>query len=169
MKFKLPKLAGGRPGRWTLPAVLLGVYLFLKLQGWNYGFRAMGLERQMEQMRPALSAIVLSEEMERSRRGYLDLFGRIGGLDIQGSRLLQRLSRNQPVSVTVERVEAGPQEIRIQGVLKPGVLPPEEVLSRWDRRMGEAWRDVQVQDLAQEDPIEGIWRFRLKAKRGADG
>ncbi len=167
MRIKVPNLSGKKPGRWVLPAVLLGVYLFLKLQGWSYGFRANSLEQQLEQIRPVLSAIVLAEQMESVRRAYAELCDKAGRLDIKGSRFLQQLSRSQPAVVTIERIEVTPEEIQVHGILRSGIQSPEEILSRWNRRMGESWREVQVQGLAPDSQAEGAWRFQLKAKRGS--
>ena len=158
-----------KPGKWVLPAILLGVYLVIKLQGWSYGFRAKDLEQQLEQIRPVLSAIILAEQLESTRKAYTELCDKAGRLDIKGSRFLQRLSQAVPAAVTIERMEIGSEEIQVHGFLRPGVQSPEEILNLWDRRMEGAWREVQVQRLAPDRPAGEIWSFQIKAKRGSDG
>lgn len=155
-----------KQGRWALPAVLLGVYLFLKLQGWNYGFRAKDLEQQLEQMRPVLSAIVLAEQLESTQKAYTELCEKAGRLDIKGSPFLQQLSRGLPAVVTIEKMEVGSAGVQIHGVLRQGIQSPEEILNLWDSRMGGSWRELQAQELAPDPQTERVWRFQLKAKRG---
>ena len=53
-----------RRSSWALPAILLAVYIFIKLQAWGYARQAVQLEKDLNQLRPTLSAIVLSEQLE---------------------------------------------------------------------------------------------------------
>ena len=164
----MPKPSEKQPGNWTLPLVLLGIYLLLKLQGWNYGFRAADLERQLEQLRPTLSAIVLSEQLESAKAGLTQVCEKVGRLDIQGSQFLEQLSRTVPVEITLEKIEMGAQELQIHGVLKPGARPAEEVLALWMKQWKGNGHPVQVQELTPDRQTPEIWRFQLKSKESPD-
>ncbi len=168
MMFELPKFFRRKQGNWTLPLSLLGIYFFLKLQGWNYGFRANDLERQLGQLRPTLSAIVLAEQMESTRKLYSEICDKVGRLDIKGSQLLQLLSQTVPAEITIGKMEVTAEELQIQGVVRPGVRIPEDVLTLWARRLQENWDKVQIQEIEEDPQTPGIWHFQLKAKGISD-
>ena len=164
----MPNPSQKQPGNWTLPLFLLGVYLLIKIQGWNYGFRAADLEQQMQHLRPILSAIVLSEQMESTQAGLAQVCGKIEGLDLQGGQFLQRLSRAVPMEITLEKIEMDPDGLQIQGTLRPGARPAEETLALWAKQLGENGHPVQVQQLAPDPKTQEVWHFQLKTQRASD-
>lgn len=148
--------------------ILLGVYFLIKLQGWNYGFRAMNLEKQLEHLRPTLSAIVLSEQLESTRAGLTQVLDKIGGLGLQGGPFLQQLSKNLPAEITLEKMEVSAEGLQIHGTLRPGAHTAEETLALWAKQLEENWHSVQVQELVPDPKTQEVWHFQLKARRVSD-
>ena len=147
-----PETARKRRGNWVLPVVLLAIYFFIKLQAWSYARQAAQLEKELDQLRPALSAMVLSHQLENTRRACQGVSDQVRRLDLQNGRLLGQLSK-LPASITLERVEnrarlrvplqgvfsieVGQPEphlqtgLRVQGTLLSGIREPVAVLVRW--------------------------------------
>lgn len=171
-----------RPG-WVLGGILLAVYLGIKLQGWGYARQAASLERQIEELRPGLSAIVLSEQLENTRRACEEIGVRVRQLDLKTGRLVSELSE-LPASITLTKVELrsrlslpvpgtlsvpaeGPgvrsqHGIRIQGTLLPGARDPETVLVQWAHTLREEGGRVFIQKLAPSFETPGLWEFDLE-------
>ena len=171
-----------RPGRWVLLAVLLVVYIFFKLQAWSYIRQTKQLEKELDQLRPALSAMVLAEQLENTRRACQEISDQVHRLDLQNGRLLEQLSL-LPASVTLERVEnrarlkvplqgafsieVGRPEphlqagLKIEGTLLPGIRNPELVLVRWAQTLQSEGRSVQIQRLVPSPRDPTVWSFEL--------
>ena len=157
-----------RRARWVLPTLLLIGYFFLKLQAWNYVQQANQLERELNELRPALSAKILSSQLERTEKACRKISGQVRQLDLQNGQLLQQLSK-LPASIALERLEnrtrlrvplrgafsvegARPEPylrsgLSIQGTLMPGSRDPESVLARWAQSLQSDGMTVQVRRL----------------------
>ena len=157
-----------KPAGWILPLVLLGIYLFLKLQGWNYEFRAMEMEKQLERLRPTLSAIVLSEQLEATKEELTQLLDKVENLALEPNPFLQQLSKNLPGEITLEKMEIGPEGIQVKGILRPEARSAGEVLALWTEKWEERWHPVQVQDLTQDLKTPEIWHFQLRTQKASN-
>lgn len=190
MKPAAPPAASARrppkPG-WILGGLLLAVYAGIKLLGWGCARQAMSLERQLEELRPALSAIVLAEQLENTRRACQEVASRTRQLDVKTSRLFAQLS-SLPASITLTGLELhsrlslpvpgtfsvpaqGPgvrsaHDTRIRGTLLPGVRDPETVLVRWAQTLQAEGSRVVIQKLAPSfEPMDlGLWEFDLEIR-----
>lgn len=171
-----------RRSNWVLPVILLTVYIFFKLQAWGYARQAARLEKELDQLRPSLSAIVLSGQLEHTRRACQEISDQVRRLDLQNGRLLEHLSK-LPASITLDRLEnrarlkvplrgvfsleVGRPEphlkigLKIQGTLSAGVRDPESVLVRWAQSLQSDGANVRIQRLvpAPQDPTR--WSFEL--------
>ena len=168
---------------WILGGLLLLVYVVIKLIGWGYAWQAASLERQLKELRPGLSAIVLSEQLENTRRACQEITNRVRQLDLKTSRLVAQFS-GLPASITVSKVELrsrltlpvpgtfsisveGPgvrsqHGTRIQGTLLPGVRDPETVLVQWAHALRQEGGRVVIQKLAPSFETPGLWEFDLE-------
>ena len=162
-----------RRGNWVLPALLLVVYLFFKFQALGYSRQAAQLRKDLNQLRPALSAMALSHQLENTRRACQEISDQVRRLDLQNSRLLEQLSK-LPASITLERVEnrahlkgslqPAPHlqtDLRIQGTLLSGVRDPESVLVRWAQALQSDGMSVQIQRLVPSPQDPALWSFEL--------
>ena len=148
--------------------LLLVIYLVLKLQGWNYGFRAHRMEKDLEQLRPVLSQIILSEQLKSHRDQFQQLFSQIEQLDMKGGRLLTWFSNELPAQVTLEKLQVEPGRLQIEGTLTPGIQDPEQFLDQWAQRLQADWPQVKVQSLVPDSQRSGGWRFQILARKGID-
>ncbi len=162
-----------RRGNWVLPAFLLIVYLFFKFQALGYSRQAAQLEKELNKLRPALSAMVLSHQLENTRRACREISDQVRRLDLQNSRLLGQLSK-LPASITLERVEnrarlKGPlqpephlqTDLKIQGILLSGIRDPESVLVQWAQSLQSEGMSVQIQRLVPSPQDPALWSFEL--------
>ena len=148
---------------WTLSGILLVLYLIVKIQAWGYGFQVARLDRKLQQLRPALSAIILADQMKLSQEIYAKAFNQICQMDIEGNRLLQEISRQIPPSVTLEKLDLDPQMgLRIQGAVQSGGLSLEAVLLPWAKELQAHGELVQIRQLPPSPRDPGLWRFELK-------
>ncbi|MBI3311989.1 MAG: hypothetical protein HYZ88_00470 [Candidatus Omnitrophica bacterium] len=151
--------------RWFLPSLLLGIYLFLKFQGWVYTRNAADLERQLEGLRPGLAAKVQHEQLERTRQACLQAGERIQQLHLEGEKLLQWLSAQLPASITLQRVQLRANDgLRIQGMLLPGVRNPESVIVPWAQKLQTLQPNIRVLDLVPLSETPGAWSFELRGE-----
>lgn len=154
-----------RPVGWVLPALLLGIYAIIKLQGWAYARQAQQLQRQLDGLRPALSAKVAQEQAELLRDHYRQALEQLGQADVRGGWLLQEISKDLPVSVTLERIErSAPRSLRAQGTCVPGIRPPETVLVLWAQRLREAGLGVRIRRLVPSARWPGMWTFEVQVE-----
>ncbi len=152
-----------KPARWVLPSILLGIYLFLKLQGFLYARAAAGLERQLDELRPALSTKALYEQLDLTRQAYTQASEKIGRMDLKGDELLRWLSEHLPASMTLSRVRLNPdRELQMEGVLLPGVRDPEAVLVGWARQLQKIRPRVRVLSFSPSVELDGAWNFQLE-------
>ena len=167
---------------WVLPGILLAVYVFIKLQAWGYARQAAQLEKDLNQLRPTLSAIVLSGQLEHTLQACQEVSGQVRRLDLQNGQLLEHLSK-LPASITLERlenrarlkvplqgvfsIEVGRAEphlqtgLRIQGTLAAGFRDPESVLVQWAQSLQSDGMNVRIPRLipSPRDPV--LWSFEL--------
>ena len=153
-----------RPVRlgWILAGILSFLYLVVKIQAIGYGFQVVRLDRQLQRLRPALSTMILADQMKLSKEIYTKAFDQICQMDLEGTRLLQEISRRIPAVVTLEKLDLDPQMgLRIQGSLRAGDLSPEAVLFPWAREL-QAHGEVQVRQLPPSPKDPALWRFELR-------
>lgn len=154
-----------RPVGWVLPAILLGIYVIFKLQGWAYARQAQQLQRQLDSLRPALSAKVAQEQAQLLRDHYRQALEKLGQADVRGGWLLEELSKNLPVSVTLERIERRtPRSLRAQGTCVPGVRPPEAVLVLWAQKLRGDGLRVRIRRLVPSARGSGLWTFEVQVE-----
>jgi len=151
-----------RIGGWTLASILLGVYLFIKIQGWTYGVRVQSLEGELLNLRPSLSAIVLYKQMDEIRQAYQQVLDQVGRIDVGGKHLLEQISRATPPSVTIEKLEAhSPSDLKIWGSYLPGVRDPEDPITQFSAKLRAEGFRVEVQKLVPDGERPDLWRFEL--------
>jgi len=148
---------------WSLFGILLGLYFIVKILAWGYGFQVARLDRKLQHLRPALSAIILADQMKLSKEIYAKAFDQICQMDIEGNRLLQEISRQIPPLVTLEKLDLDPQMgLRIQGAVQPGGSSFEEVLLPWAKELQAHGETVQIRQLDPSPRNPALWRFELK-------
>lgn len=170
-----------RRSGWLLLVAVLIPYLFIKLAAWTHARQANQLEAEINQLRPALSAIVLSEQLEKTREACEKLTQQVRGLDLENGRLLELLS-HLPASITLtsfnhrarlnvplHNIFAGTAgevplktDLWIEGKLLPGDRNPELVLVRWAETLRDAGVDAEIKRLAPSPNELGIWLFELR-------
>lgn len=170
-----------RPSGWVLLVLLLIPYLFFKLQALFFLQQAKQLEEELQRLRPALSARVVSEQLSRTYRACEELAEQVRRLDLKNSRLLEQLS-NLPPSISLTRLEnrarlnvplhqifsGEPSEaplrtdLWIEGTLLPGARNPELVLVRWAQQLQADGAEVQIRRLAPSPDLTGAWLFELR-------
>lgn len=165
--------------RWFLPSLLLGVYLFIKLQGWMYARGVIDLERQLEEIRPVLAANVQREQLEKTRQAALQATQRVEAMDLGGKRLLQGFSQDLPASITLRRVQLRADGgLRIEGAVLPGIRTPESILVPWAQKLQLLQPGIRIRELvplSQRPALEeapprasaqpaGAWNFNLEAE-----
>lgn len=154
--------AARRSSRWFLPSVLLGVYLFLKLQGLFYAHGVADLERQLDELRPALATKAMVEQLEILKASYAEGAEKIRQIDVNGAALLKQLSELPP-PLTLRRVHLRPDgEFLMEGWMAPGGADPDPVLAGWAQTLQVFQPKIRIVDLkpAAEDPAK--WEFRLE-------
>ncbi len=151
------------PLGWTLAGILFILYFLVKIQAWGYGFQVARLDRQLQRLRPSLSAVVLADQMKFTKEIYAKAFDQIRQMDLEGSRLLQEISRHIPSSVTLEKLDLDPQMgLRIQGAVQSADSSPEAVLLPWAKELQAHGEDLRIRQLAPAPKAPGLWRFELK-------
>lgn len=152
-----------KPSRWFLPSILLGIYLFLKLQGWLYARGAADLERQLDEVRPALSTKALYEQLDLTHQIAVQAAQKVWGMDIRAERLLRWFSEQVPASITLRRVRVSAEGgLQIEGTLLPGTRDPEAVLVRWAQRLQQIQPRVRIWGFSPSMEREGVWNFQLE-------
>lgn len=151
-----------------LPGLLLIPYLFLKFQGLGCAREAKRLEQEMEKLRPALSAMVLSEQLEKTKQVCAEISAQVGRLDLRNGRLLEHLSR-LPASITLDRVENRARlkdplhtDLWMEGQLLPGIRDPEGVLVRWAQTLQTEGAQAQIRRLTPSPGDQSVWLFELR-------
>ena len=156
-----------RPARWFLPSVLLGIYLFMKLQGWIYARGAADFKRQLDQLRPALAAKVQQEQLEKTRQACLEASEAIQKAQRDGAPFLQWFSQHLPASVTLRRVELrADRGLILQGTLLPGVRTPESVIVPWAQKLQTLQPALRIEELVPLSEPPGAWSFELRSEAG---
>lgn len=158
---------------WLLLVLLLIPYVFLKFQALSYSRQVAQMEKELDQLRPALSARVLSEQMEDTRRAFQEVSDQVRRLDLRNGEFLEQLSK-LPASITLERIESrahlkGPlwpephlqTGLKIQGVLSPGIRDPESVLARWAQSLQGDGMNVHLRRLIPSAQDPALWSFEL--------
>lgn len=152
-----------RTNRWLLPSLLLGVYLFLKLQGWIYARSAADLERQLDELRPALAVKALSEQLQKARPAYVEAVEKIQQMDLKGAEFLKQLSQDLPVSITLRHVQIRPDRgLSIDGVVLPSMRDPEGVVAGWAQTLRPVWPKIRVWNLRPSVGAPEKWEFHLE-------
>ena len=162
-----------RRSGWLLLIFLLIPYVFLKFQALSYARQVAQMEKELDQLRPALSARVLSEQLENTRRACQEVSDQVRRLDLRNGELLEQLSK-LPASITLERVEnrtrlKGPlwpaptlqTDLKIQGVLSAGSRDPELVLARWAQSFQGDGMSVHLRRLVPSAQDPALWSFEL--------
>ena len=170
-----------RRSGWALPAVLLVIYLLIKLQAWGYARHAHELEAELNRLRPALSARVLAQQLERAQQACAEITQLVRRLDLKNGALLEQLS-HLPPSITLTRLENRArlkiplQEIftapgqpaphlqaglRIQGTIQAGVRDPESVLVRWAESIQGWGNSVKIRKLSPSPRDPDFWTFEM--------
>lgn len=151
------------PLGWTAALILFGLYVVIKIQGGWYAAKAEANERRMQDLRPALSAIILYGRLQDTHTACTQTFEKIHRLDFQAESLLVLLSQAVPASVTLEKLESSPRQgVRIQGTFTPGIRPIEGALLSWTERLRQAGYAVKVWELSPDPQTPGLWHFELK-------
>ncbi len=157
----------GKHSGWILPGILIGFYLVIKLQGWAAAQEVKSLERQLAEIRPGLSAIVLAEQLENTKRACEEVASRVRRLDLQNGQLLARIF-GLPASITLSKVEMRSRlslrVTRIQGTLLPGAREPETVLVQWVEPLRRQGAKVVIQKLSLSFETPGVWEFDLEVE-----
>ena len=171
-----------RRSSWALPAILLAIYIFIKLQAWGYTRQAAQLEKDLNQLRPTLSAIVLSGQLENTLQACQKVSGQVRRLDLQNGQLMEQISK-LPASITLDRLEnrarlkvplqgvfsleVGRPEprlqtgLRIHGTLASGIRDPESVLVRWAQSLQSDGVNVRIPRLVPSPQDRALWSFEL--------
>lgn len=154
-----------RSSRWFLPALLLGIYLFLKLQGWVYARGAADFKRQLDELRPALAAKVQQEQLEKTRQACLEASEAIQKAHRDGARFLQWFSQHLPASVTLRRVELrADRGLIVRGTLLPGIRTPESVIVPWAQKLQALQPNLRIEELVPLSETPGAWSFELRSE-----
>lgn len=171
-----------RPVGWLLLVLLLIPYVFLKFQALSFARQAARMEKELDQLRPALSARVLSEQLENTRRACQEVSDQVRHLDLRNGEFLEQLSK-LPASITLERIESlarlkSPLQgvfsgevnrpeprlqtsLKIQGVLSAGIRDPESVLARWAQSLQGDGMSVHLRRLVPSAQDPALWSFEL--------
>ena len=148
---------------WVLFAVLLGVYLLIKIQGWAFAYGARTLQRQLEELRPALSAMALSEQLKGTIRSYEEGVRQIRQRHLAGADLLKDFSR-LPSSFVLDQVELRPDTLRISGNLLAGSRAPEAALVVWAGTLSEWGSRIRIRKIVPFPEEPGRWQFELQVE-----
>lgn len=161
-------MANAAPKRrlgWVLPGLLLGIYVIIKLQGWGYARQAQQLQRQLDGLRPALTAKVAQEQAQLQRDHYRRALEELRNSDVRGAWLLEELSKNLPASVTLERMEhRAARSMRAEGTCAPGVRAPEAVLVLWAQKLRGEGLGVRIRRLVPSARGSGLWAFEVEVE-----
>lgn len=152
-----------RRSGWILPAILLGVYLLIKVQGWAFAYEAGILQRQLDELRPALSAMALAEQLKIALKAYEEGIRQIRRQHLPGPILLKDLT-HLPASMVLERVELSPRTLRIRGTFLAGIRPPEKVLVPWAERLRSLGPALRIRKIAPSPEEPGRWQFELQVE-----
>ncbi len=154
-----------RPLGWVLPALLLGIYVILKLVGWGHARHARELQRQLDGLRPALTAKVAQEQAQLQRDHYRKTLEELKQSDARGGWLLEELSKNLPVSVTLDRIERRTaRSLRAEGTCVPGARTAEAVLVLWAQKLRGESLHVRIRRLAPSSRGSGLWAFEVEVE-----
>ena len=157
------------PLGWIFVLILVGLYGGLKLQGWRYGLQSSQLERQLDDLRPALSQIILYEQKKKMLEAYGEALNEIQQLDLGGRELLEQLSRQVPDWMTLRKLTArSGMSLRIEGTCMPDPRDPEGALLSWAQRLQGMGYAVKVEQFFPIAKLPGTWRFELRAERFPD-
>lgn len=152
--------------RWLLPSILLGIYLFLKLQGWMYARGVADLERQLDPLRPALSTKALYDQLEITRQAMVQASEKVQQMNLPGARLLQWLSKHLPASMTLRRVQLSSDlQLRVEGTFLSGARDPELTLVEWAQQLQSACPRIRIASFAPSAETSGAWDFQLEGSR----
>ncbi len=182
----MPEQPARRPSGWVLLIVVLIPYLFIKLAAWNSTREAKQLEQEINRIRPALSAIVLSQQLEKTQAACEKLKGQVRGLDLKNGNLLEVLSQLPPsivltsfnnrarLNVPLHHIFSGADDqvpvqddLWMEGKLLPGSRNPELVLVRWAESLRAAGVNAEIKRLVPSSSEQGSWVFELRVGSAA--
>ena len=172
-----------RRSGWVLLVVLLIPYLFIKFQAWGCINQVKQLDQELNRLRPGLSAIVLSEQLTRTKQVCEQITVQVRGLGLKNGLLLEQLS-HLPPSITLNRLENRSRlkvplhqlfsgeasgaslqtDLRMDGTLLPGIRDPESVLVRWAESLQNSGLEVSIRRLAPSPGNPHEWLFQLTLK-----
>ena len=154
---------------WVLAFVLLVLYFFFKIQGWWYAFQVSRLSDQIVEMRPAISAIIRSEQVRATSAAYAEAFEQVRQSSLDPEPFLMELSSETPPSVTLTGVDVHEESgFTLEGMVLAGTRSPEEALMPWARRLQQNGADVRIRKLFPDSQLPGIWRFEIRSQKGED-
>jgi len=172
-----------RRSGWVLLVALLIPYLLIKLQAWSCANQAKQLEQELNRLRPALSAMVLSEQLKKTQSACAEITVQVRRMDLKNARLLEQLS-HLPPSITLNRLENRARlkvplhqlfsgaaseaplqaDLWMEGALLPGIRNPELVLVRWAQSLQVSGMEISIRRLAPSPRTPDIWLFELNLK-----
>lgn len=152
---------------WTLALVLFILYVFFKMQGWWYAFQTIRLSEQIVELRPAVSAILRSEQIKATGAAYEKAFQQVQTDSLDAVPFLQQLSSRIPASMTLSSVDLdeGMGGFTLEGIVDAGGRSPEEALLPWARRLQRLQTEVRIRKLFPDSRGPGFWRFELRSQR----
>ncbi len=166
--IKFPDLfKNRRMGLWTLAGLLLIFYFVLKMQGWAVAGRVAELEKQMVALRPKVAAILQGGQIGTNRNMLSDATKQIEQNDVHGQAFLQMLSKNVPVTVTMQRAELRGDSLWIRGTCLAGVRSPQEVLNPLLSALSAAGHSMKLIKVEEDPQTPGLWSFEMSAGGGA--
>jgi len=152
---------------WIVLGILLAIYLIVKFQTWLFVHQTRALERQLEALRPALSAIALSKQLNQTVQAYQQAVHQIRSHDAFGLAWIETLTR-LPASITLDRVEVTRHGAYLVGSLTPGVRSPEAVLVRWVQTLMDLGTRATVSRLVPDEDEADRWLFEVQLSRGRE-
>ena len=153
-----------RSGGWLLGLLLLA-YFILKIQSFVYSRATHDLEKELNALRPALSAAALQEHLQSNREVYRNVFEQIRRKRVPAERLFSHFSETLPVSVTIrEYTFFSSSDLAISGDFYPGAREPEEALITWLQPFQMALMRIQIRSAYPISDGSGRWQFEIEVK-----
>lgn len=153
-----------RPGGWLL-AILLAAYFLLKFQAWFYSRGARDLEKELDSLRPALSASALQEHLQSNRQEYIRVFDQIRRKRVPAEAMFRHFSRTLPPSVSLTQCSLiSVSEFSVTGDFYPGIREPEEALISWLAPFQSDSMRIWIRSIGPLSDGSGRWRFEIEVK-----